>query len=169
MSCFLILLKVLRLNPRSLHHQLTFLALFSTCNLRTLSVLSVLIVLLLSDLPLLIFSLFPSLSYFFTFFYIVLFVGRSFSGNLHFYFQIATGFVIRFNNKKTLVSNLTGSLTLKLCFFISFFKVGIKFSKKYPIFNRPYRITPSKIIAMHFGIVLVITKTDSHYELKTTN
>ena len=35
--------------------------------------------------------------------------------------------------------------------------------------NRPYRTTPSKIIAMDLGIVLVITKTDSHYEFKTTN
>ena len=35
--------------------------------------------------------------------------------------------------------------------------------------NRPCRITLSKIIAMHFGIVLVITKVGSHYEFKTTS
>ena len=34
---------------------------------------------------------------------------------------------------------------------------------------RPYRITLSKIITMHFRIVLVITKMDSPYEFKTTN
>ena len=32
----------------------------------------------------------------------------------------------------------------------------------YSFDNRPYRITLSKIIAMHFGIVLVIKKMDSH-------
>ena len=37
----------------------------------------------------------------------------------------------------------------------------------YTSFNRRYRITPSKIIAMHFGIVSVTTKTNSHYEFKT--
>ena len=68
-------------NPSPLRH-LKFLALFCAYNLAALIVSSVLTVLLLSNLPLLMFRLNPSLSYFFTFFHIVLVVDGSFSGNL---------------------------------------------------------------------------------------
>ena len=56
-SSFIILLKVLRLNQSSLHLQLIFLAFFSTYNLITPIVSSVLTVLLLPHLPLMMFSL----------------------------------------------------------------------------------------------------------------
>ena len=72
-SFFIILLGVLRLNPSPIRLQLTCLALFSTYNLTTLIVFSVLTV-LLPDLPLLIFRylltfrLFPAPWYFLRFY-----------------------------------------------------------------------------------------------------
>ena len=102
-SCFIILLGVLRLNPSPIRLQLTCLALFSTHNLTTSIVFSVLTVLLLLDLRLILIDIYWYLDFFplLGIFYVVtyypicwwVFLWKSFEESL-FYFQKANGFVI---------------------------------------------------------------------------
>ena len=113
-SCFIMLLKLRWVNPSPLRLQLTFLALFSTYNL----------LLLLSH------------SYFFLVFPYSpirwwVFLWKS-SAECLFYFQI-TMLVLQYNlTIKTRCSVINRIFKVKalLFFFVSLFKLGIKFSKK---------------------------------------
>ena len=113
---YFILLKVLRLNPSPLHMKLTFLTLFSTFIITTSIVSLVLTVLLLPDLS--------SLSHFFTFFCVALFVGGFFSGHLLQKASFTTRKLMVLYyvlTTKTSCSVINSIFNIETLFFVSFF------------------------------------------------
>ena len=136
-SCFIILLKVLRLNPSPLRLQLTFLALFYTYKITTSIVSSVLTFLLV---PSLLFCFFVVVVLRFSILFCFL-VGLSLE---IFCSKPPTGFVMHFNYE-TRCSVVNCTSNTEVLFFISLFKVGIKFSKKLPYHSESSIISPKKV------------------------